>query len=353
MPFFTSEQPKRYKLWSCQKMCYALHYLLDNIFIRFCSKLNRHYILETYWKYVSNIFTFESNSSDLDTPKPEKIKKFWSFVKSLKKDAYWITSLRENGILKTGSKEKANICNRQFQSAFTHEDDSDPPSKGFSPFSSMGDITVDPKGVANLLDALNVHKASGPDGLNARVLKECSNEISPILALIYNESLARGKVPDEWRQANVSPVFKKGEKYDAANYRPVSLTCICCKTLEHILVSNINKHLALDSSLADCQHGFRSQRSCETQLVQFVYDINSNLDGAVNRGHKQTDWIIMDFAKAFDKVQHRRLLHKLEYYGIRGSTHKWIKVSKGAKIRNQYNQVPHLTQDTNAKVTNS
>ena len=141
---------------------------------------------------------------------------------------------------------------------------------------------------------------------------------------IYNESLARGEVPDEWRQANVSPVFKKGEKYDAANYRPVSLTCICCKTLEHILVSNINKHIALDSILADCQHGFRSQRSCETQLVQFVHDIISNLDGAVNRGHKQTDLIIMDFAKAFDKVSHRRLLHKLEYYGIRGSTHKWI-----------------------------
>ena len=92
----------------------------------------------------------------------------------------------------------------------------------------------------------------------------------------------------------------------------MSLTCICCKTLEHILVSNINKHLALDSILADCQHGFRSQRSCETQLVQFVHDIISNLDGAVNRGHKQTDLIIMDFAKAFDKVPHRRLLHKLD-----------------------------------------
>ena len=102
---------------------------------------------DAYWKYVSNIFTFENDSSDPDTPKPEKIKKFWSFVKSLKKDAYGITSLRENGILKTDTKEKANICNRQFQSAFTREDDSDPPSKGASQFSSMGDITVDPKGV--------------------------------------------------------------------------------------------------------------------------------------------------------------------------------------------------------------
>ena len=102
------------------------------------------------------------------------------------------------------------------------------------------------------------------------------------------------------------------------------LTCICCKTLAHIIVSNINKHLAFESILADCQHGFRSQKSCETQLVQFYHDMVSNLDGARDRGQKQTDVIIMDFAKAFDKVPHRRLLYKLDHYGIRGSTHKWI-----------------------------
>ena len=186
----------------------------------------------------------------------------------------------------------------------------------------MGEITANPKMVAKLLDKLNVLKAPGPDGLNARVLKECSTQISPILAHIYNESLAQGNVPDDWRQTNVSPVYKKGEKYDDVNYRPVSLTCICYKTLEHILVSNINKHLSLDSILAACQHGFRSRTSCETQLVQFLHDIISNLDGGMNRGQKQTDLIIMDFAKAFDNVPHMRLLHKLDYYGIRGSTHK-------------------------------
>ena len=177
--------------------------------------------------------------------KNEKCKRFWSFVKSLKKDASGITSLRENGILKTDMVGKANICNKQFQSAFTRETDSEIPSKGTSPFTPMGEITVDPKGVLKLLNGLKVHKAPGPDGLSARVLKECSSEIAPILAFIYNESLAQGTVPDDWRQANVAPVYKKGEKYDAANYRPVSLTCICCKTLEHIIVSNINKHLSL------------------------------------------------------------------------------------------------------------
>ena len=188
----------------------------------------------------------------------------------------------------------------------------------------MGEITVDPKGVLKLLNVLNIHKAPGPDGLSARVLKECSSEIAPILTLIYNESLAQGTVPDDWRQANVAPVFKKGEKYNAANYRPVSLASICCKTLEHIIVSNINKHLGFENILADCQHGFQSRRSCETQLVQFYHDLVSNLDHALNHDQKQTDVNIMDFAKAFDKVPHRRLLYKLEYYRIRGSTHKWI-----------------------------
>ena len=154
------------------------------------------------------------------------------------------------------------------------------------------------------------------------MLKECSSEIAHILALIYYESLAQGTVPDNWRQANVAPIFKKREKYDAANYGPVSLTCICCKTLEHIIVSIINKHLAFESILADCQHGFRSQRSCETQPVQFSHDLGSNLDRALNRHHRQTDVTIMDFAKAFDKVPHRRLLYKLDYFGKRGSTHK-------------------------------
>ena len=78
----------------------------------------------------------------------------------------------------------------------------------------MGEITVDPKGS----NSLNIHKAPGPDGLSARVLNECSSEIAPTLTLIYNESLAQGTVPDDWRQANVAPVVLKGETYDVSFY---------------------------------------------------------------------------------------------------------------------------------------
>ena len=115
-----------------------------------------------------------------------------------------------------------------------------------------------------------------------------------------------------------------GEKYDPANYRPVSLICICWKTLEHILVSKIMQHLSEYDILVVSQHGFRSGRPCETQLVQFIHDLRENLDGAHNRGHKQTDLIIMDFAKALDKMQHWRLSYKLEYYGIPNDILQWI-----------------------------
>ena len=108
------------------------------------------------------------------------------------------------------------------------------PSGGTGPFSPMGEITVGPGGVLGLLNSLNIHRASGPDGLSAGVLEECSSEVSPVLALVCNGSLARGAVPDGWPQAGVAPVFKRGGRYGAAGCRPVSLACICCRLANEI-----------------------------------------------------------------------------------------------------------------------
>ena len=83
------------------------------------------------------------------------------------------------------------------------------------------------------------------------VLKESSAKIAQVLAFIFNQSLIQAIVPDDWHQANVAPIYKKGEKYSPANYRPVSLTCICCKTLEYILVSKIMQHLSEHDILVD------------------------------------------------------------------------------------------------------
>ena len=116
------------------------------------------------------------------------------------------------------------------------------------------------------------------------------------------------------------PVLKKGDKSLASNYRPISLTCILCKVLEHILASNIVKHLDGQGLLYDLQHGFREKGSYETQLIMLTEDLARNASVS-----KQTDIILLDFSKAFNKVNHSKLLWKLHQYGIRGRELAWIR----------------------------
>ncbi|MCW4309230.1 MAG: reverse transcriptase family protein [Candidatus Thiodiazotropha endolucinida] len=117
----------------------------------------------------------------------------------------------------------------------------------------------------------------------------------------------------------MTPVFKKGDRFKASNYRPVSLTSLCCKIQEHIITSNILRHLDDNSILTDCQHGFRARRSCETQLLTLVHELAESIDR-----RRQMDLIILDFSKAFDRVPHQRLLAKIHHYGVRGQTYNWI-----------------------------
>ena len=114
-------------------------------------------------------------------------------------------------------------------------------------------------------------------------------------------------------------VQKKGDKTHAVNYRPISLTCIVCKVLEHIMASQIVKHMKEHSLLYDLQHGFREKRSCETQLTMLVEDLARN----ASKG-KQTELILLDFSKAFDKVNHSKLIWKLHQYGIRSNVLRWV-----------------------------
>ena len=183
----------------------------------------------------------------------------------------------------------------------------------------MEDIVITTKGVERLLSKLKPDKASGPDNLSPRVLQELSSVIAPALTSIFRSSMNNGEIPSDWRQANVCPVYKKGPKQRASNYRPISLTCIVSKVLEHIVVSSIMKHNNKHNILYDLQHGFREGLSCVTQLIGFTHDIFKNME---NR--KQTDVLVMDFSKAFDKVHHKNLLFKLNRYGIRGKTNHWI-----------------------------
>ena len=111
------------------------------------------------------------------------------------------------------------------------------------------EITV--QGVTKLLEGLNGGKASGPDELPNLILKNAANEISPFLKIIFDQSLQTGKLPDDWVEANVAQVFKKGDRHSPANYRPISLTCVCAKLLEHMMC-----HFSENKILTPVQHGF-------------------------------------------------------------------------------------------------
>ena len=247
-------------------------------------------------------------------------KKLFSFIKSRKCENDGVAPLRDKGKIHINDKEKANILNAQFSSVFSKPDGRIPHLVG--PRSTMmPDIVVSTAGVKKLLNNLDTSKASGPDKISSKFLKEVSNEIAPSLTLVMQASLHQSSTPEDWRLALVAPVFKPGktDKAKAENYRPISLTSISCKILEHILHSSIISHLDTNKILTDTQHGFRKNRSCESQLLLTINDLAKSL----NEGN-QIDSVLLDFSKAFDKVDHHKLSLKLEHYGIRGKTLKWI-----------------------------
>ena len=118
----------------------------------------------------------------------------------------------------------------------------------------------------------------------------------------------------------MTALFKSGDRQLPENYRPISLTSVVCKLMERIIRNEIVSHMESNNLFSEEQHGFIAGRSCTTQLLEFMEEITE----AVDRGD-DVDVIYLDFAKAFDKVPHQRLLAKLHGYGIQGKTHEWIR----------------------------
>ena len=200
-------------------------------------------------KYLSNIFDIIDNQT--------RSKKLWSYIKSLKREKVGITALEENGKTVTSGKEKANILSNHFQKVFTEEDVTNIPTHQPSAFPEMEAIHIDVNGVEKLLSQLNVNKAMGPDLIPTRILKEYANIIAPVITKILEQSIESGISPNDWLKANVAAIFKKkGNKIDASNYRPISLTCIICKILEHIIFSSIMKQYDTFQVRNKNQHGF-------------------------------------------------------------------------------------------------
>ena len=207
-------------------------------------------------------------------------KPFWRYIKSQRTESTGVAPLKDKGIIHSDPRTKSKILANQFTSVFTN--DSVDPNKNSNlqgpSVPPMPDIVFSVAGVESLLKGVDPKKAAGPDQIPCRLLQELHHELAPCYTLLFQTSYNTGVVPEIWRTAWVSPVFKKGDKSCAVNYRPVSLTCVPCKLMEHIVVSNMRKHLDNHGILTPFQHGFRKNHSCESQLLVTTHDLSKRLD---------------------------------------------------------------------------
>ncbi|CAM5157155.1 unnamed protein product [Eretmochelys imbricata] len=190
---------------------------------------------------------------------------------------------------------------------------------GITKWGRDGQPSVEIEVVRDYLEKLDVHKSMGPHELHPRVLKELAAVIAEPLAIIFENSWRTGEVPDDWKKANVVPIFKKGKKEDPGNYRPVSLTSVPGKIMEQVLKESILKYLHEKKVIRNSQHGFTKGRSCLTNLIAFYHEIT----GSVDEG-KAVDVLFLDFSKAFDTVSHSILVSKLRKYGLDECTIRWV-----------------------------
>ena len=210
------------------------------------------------------------------------------------------------------------LLKKFFSSVFTRESvDSIPvPAACFTGNASerLCDITVDVSVIAAKLQSLRSDETSGDDNLSPRLLKAISTEIAFPVSLIFRKSLDTSCVPRDWRTAIVSPQFKKGRRTEPENYRPVSLTSQIVKVVESVLRDEIVNHLDRFDLIRQSQHGFRKGYSCTSNLLSFLESVTTSVDAK-----QYVDTIYLDFAKAFYKVPHQRLLLKLRAHGIDGA----------------------------------
>ena len=165
-------------------------------------------------------------------------KPFWRFIKARKQDSTGVAPLKDKGQLHTDSQTKAAILLDQFKSVFTKASNRPPPTLP-QPNSQIDQIQISTEGVVKLLKNLNSGKASGPDNIPNLVLKTLADQLGAPLTIIFQLSLDSGKLPTDWLSANISCAYKKGDRHLASNYRPISLTSVPCKLLEHIICRHL------------------------------------------------------------------------------------------------------------------
>lgn len=260
-----------------------------------------------------------------------KPKRFYGFMRSMQTIKENVVALqKDNEELTASDQETADLLGCYFASMFTLEHDEDMPNEDSNDF-GWDDRVVDlsTEAVLKKLQGLSPDKAPGPDKMHPLLLKECAVAVAEPLSLIYRRSFTEGVLPTDWKSAAVVPIFKKGTRTDRANYRPISLTPVCCKVMESLIKDKLLHFLEEHDTISSEQHGFMHGRSCLTNLLEALESWTTALDEGWG-----IDIIYLDYRKAFDSVPPKRLIKRLQACGLSGNLLKWIEsFVTGRKMR--------------------
>ncbi|CAH8482760.1 unnamed protein product [Dicrocoelium dendriticum] len=247
----------------------------------------------------------------------EAPKKVFAYIKRKLKPTDELPALENSlGALLTADKDRAIALASHFESVF---DSASPAFQCTQVDAKLDTVSCSEDQVRGLLANLDCSKPPGPDGLHPLLLKRLAPVIAPAVTELFEASLTQGNVPREWKQAIVRPFPKGGNRSRVENYRPICLTPVLAKLLEKVVKKALLEFTESHGVLTSVQHGFLRGRSCTTNLLTSRHSWIE----AVNDG-RSVDALLIDFSKAFDRVNHFILLSKLNSYGVGGKLLKWI-----------------------------
>ena len=273
--------------------------------------LNRRCLLQ----YTSKMQSF------LCGPK-SNIRKFWSYSRALlgRKAIVNLPPLLHEGQSFISPMEKAEMLNSHFAKQCSLETKCHRlPHFCFVTEHRLSQLVFTPDDVYNILTRLNIHKSTGHDRISNRMLKLTAVQICKPLSDIFNLSLRSGTFPNSWKKSNICPVFKKLDRQQVENYRPISLLCNTSKILERLVFNKLYEYLVSNGLLTSRNSGFKKKDSTTSQLLSICHKIYNGLDSK-----KFVRMVFLDASRAFDKVWHTGVIFKLKQFGITGSLLKWF-----------------------------
>ena len=272
---------------------------------------------------------FESNLDHIILNNVSNTKTYWKIMKMLIKSNNGSNNIPPlQNIINTEKideiaykdEEKCELLNKYFNLiSKLNEENINLPQFETKSNNKICDIHVTIQEIIDMINILDPNKASGPDVISHRMLKICPDKVAIPLQIIFNKSLSQCIYPTSWKIANVIAIFKKGDSSLPSNYRPISLISCVGKVMERVVFKHVYNHLFNNKLIYEYQSGFLPKHSTVHQLIE-IYDCILN----ALETKEICCFVFCDFSKAFDKVWHIGLLHKMKAYGIEGNLLNWF-----------------------------